>query len=144
VQNSAHKIFLRQDPNKFHLTAEAFNLTPQQADVIMRLKTVKGAESQFYLLSDIGEGALVLPVEPAFYWVSTNNGDDNQLFSDILVRHGNDFSRALEEVVNVAPYGSKDLHDRLMGGAGNQDAEDGGVGGAISQMMDTGFRDSGA
>ncbi len=144
VQNSAHKIFLRQDPNKFHLTAEAFNLTPQQADVIMRLKTVKGAESQFYLLSDIGEGALVLPVEPAFYWVSTNNGDDNQLFSDILVRHSDDFSRALEEVVNLAPYGSKDLQDRLMGGGRHEGAEDGGVGGAINQMMDTGFRDSGA
>ena len=86
----------------------------------------------------------MLPVEPAFYWVSTNNGDDNQLFSDILVRHSDDFSRALEEVVNLAPYGSKDLQDRLMGGGRNEDAEDGGVGGAINQMMDTGFRDSGA
>jgi hypothetical protein len=144
VQNSAHKIFLRQDPNKFHLTAEAFNLTPQQADVIMRLKTVKGVESQFYLLSDIGEGALVLPVEPAFYWVSTNNGDDNQLFTDILTRHNNDFSRALEEVVNLAPYGSRDLQDRLMGGFRNEGAEDEGVTSAINSMMDSAFRDSGS
>lgn len=144
VQNSAHKIFLRQDPNKFHLTAEAFNLTPQQSDVIMRLKTVKGVESQFYILSDIGEGALVLPVEPAFYWVSTNNGDDNQLFSDILTRHNDDFSRALEEVVNLAPYGSKDLQNRLMSGFSGDGPDDGSVVGAVSQMMDTGFRDSGA
>ncbi|MCC6221834.1 MAG: TraC family protein, partial [Deltaproteobacteria bacterium] len=76
VQNSSHKIFLRQDPAKFHLTAQAFNLNPQQADTIMRLNTLKGIESQFFLLSDIGEAALVLPLEPAFYWVSTNNGDD--------------------------------------------------------------------
>lgn len=143
VQNSAHKIFLRQDPNKFHLTAQSFNLTPQQADVIMRLRTVKGVESQFYLLSDIGEGALVLPVEPAFYWVSTNNGDDNQLFNDVLTRHGDDFSKALEEVVQVAPYGSKDLQERLMGGFRDNEAEGGSVSGAISAMMDTGFRDSG-
>ena len=143
VQNSAHKIFLRQDPNKFHLTAEAFNLTPQQSDVIMRLRTVKGVESQFYLLSDIGEGALVLPVEPAFYWVSTNNGDDNQLFQDVLTRHNDDFSKALEEVVNVAPYGSKDLQQRLMGNFATDEMEGGGVAGAVSAMMDVGFKDSG-
>jgi hypothetical protein len=143
VQNSAHKIFLRQDPNKFHLTAQAFNLTPQQADVIMRLRTVKGVESQFYLASDIGEGALVLPVEPAFYWVSTNNGDDNQLFTDILSRHNDDFSKALEEVVMVAPYGAKELQQRMMGGAAMADSEGLDVGGAINSMMDSGFRDSG-
>ncbi|MCB0339390.1 MAG: hypothetical protein KDD53_07290, partial [Bdellovibrionales bacterium] len=45
VQNSAHKIFLRQDPSKFHFTAKAFNLNEQQADVILRLRTVKGVES---------------------------------------------------------------------------------------------------
>jgi hypothetical protein len=143
VQNSAHKIFLRQDPNKFHLTAQAFNLTPQQADVIMRLRTIKGVESQFYLLSDIGEGALVLPVEPAFYWVSTNNGDDNQLFTDALTRHQDDFSKALEEVVMVAPYGARELQERMMGGAIDDDPSGAGVGGAINSMMESGFRDSG-
>lgn len=143
VQNSAHKIFLRQDPNKFHLTAQSFNLTPQQADVIMRLRTVKGVESQFYLLSDIGEGALVLPVEPAFYWVSTNNGDDNQLFNDVLTRHSDDFSKALEEVVQIAPFGSKDLQERLMGGFRDNGEDGGSVSGAVSAMMDSGFRDSG-
>ncbi|MFO0416757.1 MAG: VirB4 family type IV secretion system protein, partial [Pseudomonadota bacterium] len=142
VQNSAHKIFLRQDPNKFHLTAQAFNLTPQQADVIMRLRTVKVVESQFYLLSYIGEGALVLPVEPAFYWVSTNNGDDNQLFTDALSRHSDDFSKALEEVVSVAPYGARELQERMMGGA-LDDSQDAGVGGTVNSMFDSGFRDSG-
>jgi hypothetical protein len=143
VQNSAHKIFLRQDPNKFHLTAQAFNLTPQQADVVMRLRTIKGVESQFYLLSDIGEGALVLPVEPAFYWVSTNNGDDNQLFTDCLTRNSDDFSKALEEVVMLAPYGARELQERMMGGAGMEDQGGGGVSGALNSMMDSGFRDSG-
>jgi hypothetical protein len=143
VQNSAHKIFLRQDPNKFHLTAQAFNLTPQQSDVIMRLRTVKGVESQFYMVSDIGEAALVLPVEPAFYWVSTNNGDDNQLFSDSLTRNDNDFSKALEEVVQVAPYGARALQERLMGGAPEEEFGAGGANGAVSDMMSSGFRDSG-
>jgi hypothetical protein len=143
VQNSAHKIFLRQDPNKFHLTAQAFNLTPQQADVIMRLRTIKGVESQFYLLSDIGEGALVLPVEPAFYWVSTNNGDDNQLFTDALTRNSDDFSKALEEVVAVAPYGARELQERMMGGVIDDDPNANGVGGNVSSMMESGFRDSG-
>jgi TraG P-loop domain len=123
VQNSAHKIFLRQDPNKFHLTAQAFALTPQQSDVIMRLRTVKGVESQFYLMSDIGEGALVLPVEPAFYWVSTNNGDDNQLFSDTMARHANDFAKALEELVARAPSGAGAMHDRMMAGNGGGEGE---------------------
>ena len=107
VQNSAHKIFLRQDPSKFHYTAQAFNLTEQQANVILRLKTVMGVESQFYLLSDIGEGALVLPLESAFYWASTNNGDDNQLFSELIAKHEGDFLEAFAEAVRIAPYGAK-------------------------------------
>jgi hypothetical protein len=106
VQNSAHKIFLRQDPSKFHLTAQAFNLTPQQAGVILRLKTVKGVESQFYLVSDLGEAALSLPLESAFYWVSTNNGDDNRLFADMLRESGDDFGKALQSLVQLAPNGA--------------------------------------
>lgn len=109
VQNSSHKIFLRQDPSKFHVTASAFNLNPQQADTIMRLHTIKGVESQFFLLSDIGEAALVLPAEPSFYWVSTNNGDDNQLFAALLEESDGDFVAALKKAVEIAPSGAKDL-----------------------------------
>lgn len=112
VQNSSHKIFLRQDPTKFHVTAGAFNLTPQQADTITRLQTVKGVESQFFLLSDIGEAALVLPSEPSFYWVSTNNGDDNQLFAALLEEADGDFVAALKTAVDLAPYGAKELMAR--------------------------------
>jgi hypothetical protein len=107
VQNSSHKIFLRQDPSKFHLTAQAFNLNQQQADTIMQLNTIKGVESQFFLLSDIGEAALVLPLEPAFYWVSTNNGDDNQLFAALLEESGGDFVAALQRAVEIAPGGAE-------------------------------------
>ncbi len=112
VQNSAHKIFLRQDPAKFHQTAQAFHLTDQQAQVILRLRTVKGVESQFYMVSDIGEGALVLPLEPSFYWASTNNGDDNQLFHEVLEQNQGDFARALEKVVQLAPHGAKAFQAR--------------------------------
>jgi len=116
VQNSAHKIFLRQDPAKFHYTAQAFNLSQQQADVILRLRTVKGIESQFYLMSDIGEGAFVLPLEPAFYWASTNNGDDNQLFNDVLAQVNGDFWAAMQQIVAMAPNGAKAFQDlQLLG-----------------------------
>lgn len=106
VQNSSHKIFLKQDASKFHMTAQSFNLTAQQADTIMRLQTVKGIESQFFLLSDIGEAALSLPLEPAFYWVSTNNGDDNQLFAAVLDECEGDFAEALRRIVELAPHGA--------------------------------------
>ncbi len=112
VQNSSHKIFLRQDPSKFHITASAFNLNPQQADTIMRLHTIKGVESQFFLLSDIGEAALVLPAEPSFYWVSTNNGDDNQLFAALLEEADGDFVEALKRACELAPHGAKELMQR--------------------------------
>ena len=78
----------------------------------MRLHTVKGVESQFFLLSDIGEAALVLPAEPSFYWVSTNNGDDNQLFSALLEECDGDFVEALKRAVELAPRGAKDLMER--------------------------------
>ena len=110
VQNSAHKIFLRQDPSKFHYTAQAFNLNDQQSNVILRLKTVKGIESQFYLMSDIGEGALCLPLEPSFYWVSTNNGDDNRLFNDLVTENQGDFFAALQKAVQIAPNGASSLN----------------------------------
>ncbi len=112
VQNSSHKIFLQQDPSKFHITAQAFNLTPQQVDTIMRLQTLKGVESQFLLVSDIGEGALVLPLESSFYWVSTNNGDDNQLFQALLEEAEGDFPAALQRAVEIAPNGADDLARR--------------------------------
>ncbi len=115
VQNSAHKVFLRQDPSKFHYTAQAFNLTAQQSNVILKLRTVKGVESQFYLISDIGEAALCLPLEPAFYWASTNNGDDNQLFSDILLKAGGDFFKAFEAIVKIAPGGANSVRRHAEG-----------------------------
>jgi hypothetical protein len=87
------------------MTAEAFNLSEQQQSVILQLRTIKGIESQFFMMSDIGEGALCLPVEPAFYWASTNNGDDNQLFNDVLIQCGGNFWAALEQIVKIAPYG---------------------------------------
>lgn len=134
VQNSAHKIFLRQDPNKFHYTAQAFNLTEQQAGVIMRLRTVKGVESQFYLMSDIGEGALVLPLEPAFYWVSTNNGDDNQLFSDLLQQTDGDFALALQKAVAIAPNGARAVQTAQEAG-GQAGMSQSGVSNIVLDMM---------
>lgn len=137
VQNSAHKIFLRQDPSKFHYTARAFNLTEQQADVILRLRTVKGVESQFYIISDIGEGALVLPVEPSFYWASTNNGDDNQLFTEILKETEGNFMAALERAVQIAPSGARALQQLGGGGAGSagNEADRGGISAIVGEMM---------
>ena len=58
------------------------------------------------MISDIGEGALVLPLEPSYYWVSTNNGDDNQLFKAVLEQCDNDFWLALQRVVQLAPNGA--------------------------------------
>lgn len=110
VQNSAHKIFLKQDPSKFHLTAEAFNLSKQQSNVITQLKTIMGVESQFYLLSDIGEAALTLPLESAFYWVSTNNGDDNQLYNDLVQECGGNHVEAFLSAIKIAPLGAKAMH----------------------------------
>ena len=136
VQNSAHKIFLRQDPSKFHFTAQAFNLTPQQSNIILKLRTLKGIESQFYMISDIGEAALVLPLEPAFYWASTNNGDDNQLFSDILERCGGDFHRAFEYVVRAAPGGANSLQNVGDPNQGQEMAPDG-VTEVVSDIMDS-------
>jgi hypothetical protein len=134
VQNSAHKIFLRQDPSKFHYTAQAFNLTEQQADVILRLRTVKGVESQFYLISDIGEGALVLPLEPAYYWASTNNGDDNMLFAQLLEHCEGDFTLALQQAIAIAPYGAKALQEaQKVGGP----AEEASVANAVHNIMET-------
>ena len=78
----------------------------------MRLQTVKGVESQFFLLSDIGEAALVLPSEPSFYWVSTNNGDDNQLFAALLDEEDGDFIAALKRAVELAPNGARELIQR--------------------------------
>jgi len=136
VQNSAHKIFLRQDPAKFQYTARAFNLTEQQANVIMRLRTIKGVESQFFLISDIGEGALVLPLEPAFYWISTNNGDDNQLFVDVLEQVGGDFWAALERVVAMAPYGAAAFHAQRLAQASLNGTQASQVANVVSNLMD--------
>jgi hypothetical protein len=112
IQNSSHKIFLKQDPVRFPMTAQAFNLTQQQANTIMSLNTIRGVESQFFLLSDIGEAALALPLEPSFYWVSTNNGDDNQLFAALLDECEGSFPDALKRAVELAPLGAAEFARR--------------------------------
>ena len=136
VQNSAHKIFMKQDPSKFHYTAQAFNLTDQQSNVILRLKTVIGVESQFYFLSDIGEGALVLPLEPAFYWASTNNGDDNQLFAELMNKHQGDFLEAFSEAVFLAPQGAKAMRVFATAGLGYDESEKDEVANVVSNLVD--------
>ncbi|MCB0339391.1 MAG: hypothetical protein KDD53_07295 [Bdellovibrionales bacterium] len=57
----------------------------------------------------------MLPLEPAFYWVSTNNGDDNQLFHDTLQAAEGDFWKALERVVEIAPNGASAMQRRFLG-----------------------------
>jgi len=136
VQNSAHKIFLRQDPSKFHLTAQAFNLTEQQASVILRLRTVKGIESQFFLISDIGEGALVLPLEPAFYWVSTNNGDDNQLYNDVMKETQENFWQALERLVQIAPNGAAAFNQARLRQMAYSNSQDSGVSAIVNNVIE--------
>lgn len=54
----------------------------------------------------------MLPAEPSFYWVSTNNGDDNQLFSALLEECDGDFVAALKRACEIAPNGAKDLIQR--------------------------------
>jgi predicted DNA-binding transcriptional regulator YafY len=93
-------------------------------------------ESQFYLLSDIGEGALCLPNEPAFYWVSTNNGDDNQLFQDVVEEMGGNFWHALEKVVHMAPLGAAYLHGY---GAQTQVVNPQSVSNMVRNMIDDSF-----
>ncbi len=136
VQNSAHKIFLRQDPSKFHYTQQAFNLTEQQSNVILRLRTIKGIESQFFMISDLGEAALVLPLEPAFYWVSTNNGDDNQLFTDVLKESEDNFWAALERVVAMAPHGAAAYHQQRLQMAAMRGQPGASVSGMVASMLD--------
>ncbi|MCB0354928.1 MAG: hypothetical protein KDD64_15450, partial [Bdellovibrionales bacterium] len=90
-------------------------------------------ESQFFLLSDIGEGALCLPLEPAFYWASTNNGDDNQLFNEILAQTDGDFALALRHAVQIAPFGAKALMEQNMA---SQSSHSGGSGSrAVSNIV---------
>jgi len=43
----------------------------------------------------------------------------------------------------VAPYGAKELQQRMMGGASADDSEALDVSGAVHSMMESGFRDSG-
>ena len=55
------------------------------------------------------QAAMVLPLEPAYYWVSTNNGDDNQLFAALVDECDGDFFHALQRAVEIAPHGAAQL-----------------------------------
>ena len=72
-----------------------------------------GVESQFYILSDIGESALVLPLESSFYWASTNNGDDNQLFRDLVKKYDGNHVEAFLKAIEIAPYGARAMRNPL-------------------------------
>ncbi|MEZ4753094.1 MAG: hypothetical protein R3A13_02150 [Bdellovibrionota bacterium] len=68
--------------------------------------------------------------------MSTNNGDDNQLFAEVLENVGGDFWTALDTVVKLAPNGAKAYQEQAFGHAAEDYSDNSSVSNIVNGIMD--------
>ncbi len=74
LRNATQIMLLGQSPDEVNFLREALHLTDAEAQLITRLKTVKGSHSQvFWINGTRGRGVVALRVSPMEYWAFTSD-----------------------------------------------------------------------
>lgn len=92
LNSATQKLFLTQSANEIPFVQKAMSLSDQEAAIISRLKTVKGAYSQaFWINGTRGKGQVSLRIGPIEYWAFTSDQarDEPQRAAKIKEHDGN-------------------------------------------------------
>jgi TraG P-loop domain len=74
LRNSTMQLLFAQHPDEIPFVQEALRLSDQEADLVGRLKTVKGSHSQaLWVNGSRGRGRVALRVGPTEYWAFTSD-----------------------------------------------------------------------
>jgi hypothetical protein len=104
LRNSTMQLFLSQHPDEIPFVQEALRLSDEEAALIARLKTVKGAYSQmFWVNGTRGRGRVALRIGPTEYWSFTSDPlEDVPLRQARVAEHGGDAWAAVADLARAS------------------------------------------
>jgi hypothetical protein len=107
LRNSTMQLLLAQPPEEIPFIAEALRLSEEEAALLGRLQTVKGAYSQmFWINGTRGRGQVSLRVGPTEYWCCTSDPiQDVPLRERAIEAHGGDVWKAIRALATVGDEG---------------------------------------
>src|SRR6185295_6749650 len=94
--NAPNRLFLQQTPETVLAMEKLLDLSPDEKDLLSKLRTVKGKFSEMLVQSTETRGIARLIQDPLAYWVSTTDPRDNQKLDSLVRKHG-DLRTALLE-----------------------------------------------
>ncbi len=111
--NSAVTLLLAQNDAEMPQVRRVFQLTEDEADLVSRLRTVRGLRAGAYLHSRSGAqaGTLGLYVTPEEYWLFTSVPEERELRADLTEQYGGDVWAAVRDLARV-PSGSRQVEER--------------------------------
>lgn len=94
--NAPNRLFLQQTPETVLAMEKLLDLSPDEKDLLSKIRTVKGKFSEMLVQSTETRGVARLIQDPLAYWVSTTDPRDNQKLDALVRKHG-DLRAALLE-----------------------------------------------
>jgi hypothetical protein len=86
IRNATMQLFLAQHPDEIPFVREALRLSEEEAGLISRLKTVKGAYAQmFWVNGTRGKGRVALRLGPVEYWCATSDPVHDVPARDLMI-----------------------------------------------------------
>lgn len=94
--NAPNRFFLQQTPETVLAMEKLLDLSPDEKDLLAKIRTVKGKFSEMLVQSTETRGVARLIQDPLAYWVSTTDPRDNQKLDALVRKHGDLRSALLE------------------------------------------------
>jgi type IV secretory pathway VirB4 component len=94
--NAPNRLFLQQTPETVLAMEKLLDLSPDEKDILSRIRTVKGKFSELLIQSTETRGVARLVPDPLGYWLTTTDPRDNVKLEGLVRKHG-DLRAALLE-----------------------------------------------
>lgn len=105
LANSAHKIFLKQEPGIIERVKKELSLSDEMQEVLVSLRMSKGEFSESLALTPLSSGVIRLFPDPFLYWASTSEARENEYLSEVRRKEGNDLLKAITQCAKEFPNG---------------------------------------
>jgi conjugal transfer ATP-binding protein TraC len=94
--NAPNRLFLQQTPETVLAMEKLLDLSPDEKEILAKIRTVKGKFSEILVQSTETRGVARLIQDPLAYWVTTTDPKDNLRLEALTRKHGDLRSALLE------------------------------------------------
>ena len=94
--NAPNRLFLQQTPETVLAMEKLLDLSPDEKEILSKIRTVKGKFSEILLQSTETKGVARLVPDPLGYWLTTTDPKDNARLEALVKKHGS-LRAALQE-----------------------------------------------